>query len=589
MMAAHNIHVLEEGNTSSHTETTNSTTIRFTRNSQKKIHPCESRCLLLKFSHEIIAPVVFTGNCIFPDGTKLELVDAATRQQVRHEPLASAQVEIFLLNGDESWPIEELNSHIMLPKRSGKSRRDQNPCLSLEEGVVSVDGIKFKHTPKHMKKLEMVKLAARIVDQSEEVIVNEAVTGHFTVKDRRLLRSEKRYPPLPTDDVWRLEQIYRKGAFHDRLTKNGIKTVEDFLIELQNNPQSLRQILGKSMSENYWKKAITHAKTCNLGGRKYVYYHPETEQKIAVVFNAAGQVMSLDSGSGLDYFDMLSETQKVYARKLVKTAFANWENVQKFDNEISITDHLSPSPKLGDMSRCHLGNLVTVNEHHSLEFRNASKSHLIQGTAESNQRVDIAECSTSYEYADQHAESDAMSLAITSPGHSGLGTWGCLGSPSDITSVNWEELMQHLNSDAIQFVDFPSREPGQVINSAAETSATQFHVLQHGETMDLSSQNQFTHLVDSENVQSIIIEDGTSANQMNNVLMVPVTSTCNRKSKKNWTMISSILKWLLLKRFLELKKVRMSKKRKLIDKPEGKHAPLALVEIDQQSSEFYTV
>lgn len=74
----------------------------------------------------------------------------------------------------------------MLPKRSGKSRRDQNPCLSLEEGVVSVDGIKFKHTPKHMKKLEMVKLGARIVDQSEEVIVNVVVTGHFTVKDKRL-------------------------------------------------------------------------------------------------------------------------------------------------------------------------------------------------------------------------------------------------------------------------------------------------------------------------------------------------------------------------------------------------------------------
>lgn len=68
--------------------------------------------------------------------------------------------------------------------------------------------------------------------------------------------------------------------------------------------------------------------------------------------------------------------KQVYARKLVKTAFANWENVQKFDNEISITDHLSPSPKLGDMSRCHLGNLVTVNEHHSLEFRNASVSTL---------------------------------------------------------------------------------------------------------------------------------------------------------------------------------------------------------------------
>ncbi|KAK4735385.1 hypothetical protein R3W88_009646 [Solanum pinnatisectum] len=515
-MAAHNIDMFEEGNSSSHTETTNSSTPPFTRllqivvafllalwstfpiqvedeshceleeiltdrnriNSQKKLDPCESRCLCLKFSHEI-APVVFTGECIFPDGTKLELVDAVTGQQVRHGPLASsAQVEIFVLD-DENWTIEELNNHIMMQTRGGTSRRNQNPYLRLEGGAVSVNEIKFKHTPKHMKKLNVVKLGARVVDQPEVI---EAVTGPFTVKDKRL-KSKKRYPPSPTDDVWRLEHIYKNGAFHKRLTENGIKTVEDFLIELQNNPERLRHILGKSMSENCWKKVTTHAKTCNHDGRKY---------------------------------------------------------------------H-------------HFGNLVAVDECQSLEFQNPS------GTTETNRWIDdSAECSTSYAIDDRQSESDEMSVAITSPGHSGLGTWGYQNSPNDITSAisesgDLEEFMQYLSSDAIQFDDFSYRELGQTNNSAAETDATQLHGLQHGETMDLL-QNQF---MVSENVHTFITEDGTNTNQqhqMNNVLMVPEASTCKDKYNKSWIKISSILKWLELKRFVKLKKLRMTKKHKLISK-----------------------
>ncbi|KAH0762615.1 hypothetical protein KY290_018688 [Solanum tuberosum] len=287
-MAAHdNIDMFEQGNSS---ETTNSNAPPFTRsrqillpalrstfpvddefnsdleelltdqnrNSQKKLDAYESRCLCLRFSHEV-APVIFTGECIFSKGTKVELVDAVTGQQVKHGPLASSQVEIFVLNDDE------LNSHIKIQTRGGTSRRDQNPYLRLEGGVVSVNKIIFKYSPNHMKKSNGVKLRARVVDQPEVI---EAVTAPFTVKDKRS-KSKKRYPPSPTDDVWRLEHIYKNGAFHKRLTEKGIKTVEDFLIELQNNPQRLRHILGKSMYENCWKKVTTHAKTCNLDGRKY--------------------------------------------------------------------------------------------------------------------------------------------------------------------------------------------------------------------------------------------------------------------------------------------------------------------------------
>ncbi|KAH0690459.1 hypothetical protein KY289_017817 [Solanum tuberosum] len=423
----------------------------------------------------------------------------------------------------------------MMQTRGGTSRRNQNPYLRLEGGVVSVNEIKFKHTPKHMKKLNVVKLGARVVDQPEVI---EAVTGPFTVKDKRL-KSKKRYPPSPTDDVWRLEHILKKGPFHCRLTKNGIKTVEDFLIEVKNNTERLRHILGKSMSENYWKRVTTHAKTCNLNGRKYLYHHLETEQKFTVAFDVAGQVMWLDSGCGLLHFNMLCDTQKAYAQKLVEIAFANWENVEKSDNEISI--NLSPSPRIGGMSRCHLGNLVTVDKCQSLEYQNTS------GTTETNRWIDSAECSTSYAIADRQS----VSVAITSPGHSGLVTWGYLNPPNDITSAisesgDWEKFRQFASSNEIQFDDSSYRELGQTNNSASETDATQFHGLQHGETMDLS-QNQF---MVSENVHTFI-------------LMVPEASD---KYKKSWIKISSILKWLELKRFVKLKKLRMTKKRKLISK-----------------------
>ncbi|KAJ8553816.1 hypothetical protein K7X08_024494 [Anisodus acutangulus] len=465
--------------------------IALNRNSQRKIYPCESRCLLLKFSHEIAPLLVFTGDCIFPKGTKLELVDTVTGQHVRHGPLASGEVEFFLLNGNtggddgETWTTEEMKSHLIMQKRGGKSRCNKNPYLRLEGGVVSVDEIKFEHRQKHMKKLELVRLGARV--QPEEIQVKEAVTGPFTLKDQRL-KSKKRYPPSPTDDVWRLEQISIKGAFGSRLTENGIKTVEDFLIELHNNPQRLRHVIR------------------------------------------------LGSGCGFHQFNILSESQKAYAHKLVETAFANWENVLKFDSEISITDHLSSSTV--SPPSC-----PAPDDLHT-EFQLISKAA-------------GSECPTYNGIADWLSGSNEMSLAITSPG-----TWGYLGSPNNITSMNldsgdWEEIIHLLNSDERQFEDSPHGEPGQSYYSAAETSAMQFHGLQHDERMDLS-QNQFTHLMISEDVHT----NADQWHQMNDVSMVQVASMRKGKSKKRWAKISSILRWFSVKRFVELKKVRITKKRK---------------------------
>lgn len=53
---------------------------------------------------------------------------------------------------------------------------------------------------------------------------------------------KKRYPPSPTDEVWRLKNIAKDGPFHECLVEKKILTVQDFLVEFQKNCERLRDV-----------------------------------------------------------------------------------------------------------------------------------------------------------------------------------------------------------------------------------------------------------------------------------------------------------------------------------------------------------
>ena len=53
----------------------------------------------------------------------------------------------------------------------------------------------------------------------------------------------KHYPPALGDDVWRLEKIGKEGAFHRKLTQNGVRTVQEFLQMLTVKPDVLRAVM----------------------------------------------------------------------------------------------------------------------------------------------------------------------------------------------------------------------------------------------------------------------------------------------------------------------------------------------------------
>ncbi|CAN4100469.1 unnamed protein product [Withania somnifera] len=117
----------------------------------------------------------------------------------------------------------------------------KNLCLNLQKGVGSVGEIKLKHSAQWMRKSKF-RLGARMVDIPDSTIeVREAVTGLFLVKDKRL-KSNKRDPPSPSDEVWRLQKIGRDGPFHKKLIANDIRTVGDFLTEFSKDAAGLRGV-----------------------------------------------------------------------------------------------------------------------------------------------------------------------------------------------------------------------------------------------------------------------------------------------------------------------------------------------------------
>lgn len=54
---------------------------------------------------------------------------------------------------------------------------------------------------------------------------------------------KKHYPPALDDDVWRLEKIGKDGAFHRKLSAEGINTVQDFLQLSVIEPSKLRKVI----------------------------------------------------------------------------------------------------------------------------------------------------------------------------------------------------------------------------------------------------------------------------------------------------------------------------------------------------------
>ncbi|KAL7161581.1 hypothetical protein ACSBR2_042114 [Camellia fascicularis] len=308
-----------------------------TRNSGNEMDSSEPRILQLRFQNKL-SLTIWTGMPIEGEDcspVKVALVDGLTGEVVNSGLEALAKVEIVVLRGDfdddegQDWTLEEFNRNIVREREGNKPLLSGNACLNLREGIGFVGEISFTHTSIWMNNCKF-RLGARIVDNFNGTRVREAKSEPFIIKDRRGKLYEKLDSPSLSDEVWRLKNIGRHGAFYKRLSDGNIKTVEQFLTEFFLHRQRLQVTLGTRMSDKRLKETVDHALTCKLDDW-YSYYSGSSQQKFGVVFNVVGQVLGMLSECHYVPVEKLSATQKVDAHKLVVSAFEHWGEVVSVD------------------------------------------------------------------------------------------------------------------------------------------------------------------------------------------------------------------------------------------------------------------
>ncbi|KAJ6813877.1 calmodulin-binding protein 60 C-like [Iris pallida] len=314
------------------------------RPSPKRLEGPDGRNLQLHFRSRLSLPLFTGGKVEGERGAAIHVVllDANTGHVITSGPESSAKLDVVVLDGefnnenDDDWTEEDFESNVV------KEREGKRPLLTgelqvtLKEGVGTLGELTFTDNSSWIRSRKFrlgLKIASGYCDG---IRVREAKTEAFTVKDHRGELYKKHYPPALKDEVWRLEKIGKDGAFHKRLNKAGIHTVEDFLQVFVRDSHRLRNVLGGGMSTKMWDILVEHAKTCVLSGKYYVYYSDDT-RNFGAIFNNIYEFSGLIADGQYYSAETLNDSQKVFADALVKKAYDNWMDVIEYDGKALIS------------------------------------------------------------------------------------------------------------------------------------------------------------------------------------------------------------------------------------------------------------
>ncbi|GBG65404.1 hypothetical protein CBR_g50765 [Chara braunii] len=84
------------------------------------------------------------------------------------------------------------------------------------------------------------------------------------------------------------------------------------------------------MSHKIWESLIDHAQTCVLSGKLCVY-DPDQKKQTCLVFNNIYQFLGITADGQFIPATTLSDDDKVYVDRLIKSAYENWEKVIEFE------------------------------------------------------------------------------------------------------------------------------------------------------------------------------------------------------------------------------------------------------------------
>ncbi|XP_062183599.1 calmodulin-binding protein 60 D-like isoform X2 [Phragmites australis] len=310
------------------------------RSSPKRIEGPGGRNLQLQFRTRLSLPLFTGGKVEGEQGAAIHVVllDANTGHVITSGPESFVKLDVLVLEGDfnkeddEGWTEEEFENHIVKEREGKRPLLTGDLQVTLKEGVGTLGELIFTDNSSWIRSRKF-RLGLRVSSGfCEGIRIREAKTEAFNVKDHRGELYKKHYPPALKDEVWRLEKIGKDGAFHKKLSSNGIYTVEHFLQLLVKDIQKLRSILGSGMSNKMWESLIEHAKTCVLSGKHYIYYSSDA-RSVGAIFNNIYEFTGLIADDQFISAENLTENQRVFADTLVKQAYDDWINVVEYDGK----------------------------------------------------------------------------------------------------------------------------------------------------------------------------------------------------------------------------------------------------------------
>ncbi|CBI15483.3 hypothetical protein VitviT2T_025848 [Vitis vinifera] len=309
-----------------------------------RIHGPEPSNLQLIFSKNLSLPI-FTGAKIRDAENNpllLCIVDKSGDEAVQTTLPYPIQLDIVVLDGDfphgeltnSTWSMEEFNNSIVKERTGKRPLLVGDVLVTMRDGFAVVGDIEFTDNS-HWIRGRKFRLGARVVPGScHGVRILEAFTEPFAVRDHRGELYRKHHPPMLNDDVWRLENISKDGAFHKRLAFKHINTVQEFLKLFIVDPAKLRRILGAGMSDKKWEAVIKHASTCLMGNKVHIFHGPH----YTVTLNPICQlVRAVINGQIYANNQELSSINQAYVKSLVREAYINWNSLEEVDELLSET------------------------------------------------------------------------------------------------------------------------------------------------------------------------------------------------------------------------------------------------------------
>ncbi|RCV30801.1 hypothetical protein SETIT_6G125000v2 [Setaria italica] len=296
--------------------------------------------LKLVFSKKLRTPI-FTNNKLVDiehEAIEIHLMDTRTNYMIAPTDThlgPSVRLEVLVLDGDfccddrDAWTADQFNASIV------KAREGKRPLIvgSLivpmnNHGVSVIDDVSFTDNSSWIR-CRRFRIGVRIMPGSHfGARIQEAVSESFTVKDHRGELYKKHYPPLLTDNIWRLKNIGKDGPIDKRLESEGIRNVQEFLKLNTIDPEKLRALVG--MSDKLWSATLNHAKTCDMGRKCYVFKAAGCD----ITFNPIGEILTARIGDQTFPLHELLPQQLFHVKHLATQAYQLWDQLEEVTTEM---------------------------------------------------------------------------------------------------------------------------------------------------------------------------------------------------------------------------------------------------------------